>query len=138
MSLADVLRRCSQDTRARFLVAGGFAALVNWLVRFPINLVVPYGTAVVLATAIGMVCGFLIYRAWVFPGHSRSTLRQIRDFVLVNLLGIAVTVVLAVALRGLLIGLGLTEPVAGALAHASGIGAGAVANYLGHRYVTFR
>ena len=132
------MQRSLHDRRARFLVAGGLAALLNWLVRFPLNLAMPYAAAVVLATVIGMVFGFLLYRAWVFPGSQRDTLVQIRDFVLVNLVGIAVTVSIAVALRHALLAIDVEAELAAAFAHAAGIGAGAVANYLGHRDVTFR
>lgn len=130
--------RLVQDSRVRFLVAGGTATLVNWVVRFPINLVVPYAVAVALATGIGMVCGFLMYRAWVFPGSNRSLSDQIRDFILVNLLSMVITVGVAVALRELILMLGVVEVMAAAAAHAIGIAGGAVSNYCGHRRVTFR
>jgi hypothetical protein len=45
----------------RFLIAGGAAALVNWLARFPLELVMPFAAALLGATAIGMTCGFLLY-----------------------------------------------------------------------------
>jgi putative flippase GtrA len=127
-----------RDERLRFLAAGGLAALVNWLARFPFNLMVPYAAAVVLATAVGMVCGFLLYRAWVFPGSDRPLLVQVRDFVLVNLAGMAVMVATAVALRSLLLSAAVPPLVAAAGAHATGIGIGAVANFIGHRHITFR
>lgn len=130
--------RLYQDPRIRFLVAGSIATLVNWLVRFPINLVVPYAVAVALATAIGMVCGFIMYRTWVFPGSNRGLPEQIRDFIIVNLLSMVITVGTAVALRELMMFLGLREVYAAAAAHALGIAAGAVSNYCGHRRVTFR
>jgi energy-coupling factor transport system substrate-specific component len=130
--------RLYQDPRIRFLVAGSIATLVNWLVRFPINLVVAYAIAVALATAIGMVCGFIMYRAWVFPGSNRGLPEQIRDFIIVNLLSMVITVGTAVALRELILLLGVLEVIAAAAAHAIGIAAGAVSNYCGHRRVTFR
>lgn len=138
MALTSRLSAWSRDQRGRFLVAGAVAAFVNWLVRFPLDLVMPYAAAVVLATGIGMVCGFLLYRAWVFPGSDRSLAAQIVDFVLVNLVGMAVMVAIAVALRSLLLGADVNADVAAAVAHAVGIATGAVANFLGHRHVTFR
>ena len=138
MRLAAAIARCQEDPRLRFLVGGGVAALVNWLVRFPLNLLVPYGAAVVLAMAIGMTCGFLLYRAWVFAGSERSVGLQVRDFVLVNLGGMAVTLLVAVAARWLLLAFDMVPSLAAALAHALGIALGAVANYLGHRHITFR
>ncbi len=121
----------------RFLLAGGFAAGVNWLVRFPLSVVLPYGAAVILAGAIGMTVGFVIYRYYVFPGSSRTAAQQVGGFVAVNLVGMAVVAAVAVILKdGLfpLIGLRFASE---AIAHAVGIGAGAVANFVGHRNMTF-
>jgi energy-coupling factor transport system substrate-specific component len=57
--------------------------------------------------------------------------------VVVNLLGQATMLGLAVLLREVLILAGLSAWIAGAAAHALGIAAGAIVNYLGHRHVTF-
>ena len=121
----------------RFLLAGGFAAAVNWLVRFPLSWAMPYVAAVVIAGAIGMTVGFVIYRHYVFPGSGRAPARQLRDFVAVNLGAMAVVAGVAVALKdGVfpLIGFAVAPE---AVAHAIGIAAGAVANFVGHRNVTF-
>ena len=130
-------RRAMDRPQARFLIAGGIAALVNWLVRFPIELVVPYFAALLLATSIGMTCGFLLYRSWVFPGSTRSLADQIRDFILVNLTGQATMLGIATIVRQLLFVVEIGPFIAGAVAHALGIGAGAIVNYLGHRHLTF-
>lgn len=122
----------------RFLLAGGFAAAVNWLVRFPLALVMPFLPAVIAATAIGMVVGFITYRRFVFPGSTRPLFGQIRDFVGVNLLGMAVTVAVAALVRHGLIAWTGPLPIVDAFAHAFGIAVGAVANFLGHKRVTFR
>ena len=138
MALSRTLRAWEKDERFRFLLAGGVAALVNWLARFPLDLVMPFEAAVVLAMAIGMVCGFLLYRAWVFPGSDRPLIVQVRDFVLVNLIGQAVMVAMAIVLRWLLLAASLREIMAAAVAHGAGIAIGAAANFLGHRHITFR
>jgi energy-coupling factor transport system substrate-specific component len=130
-------RRTLDRPEGRFLVAGGIAALVNWLVRFPVELVLPFFAALVVATCVGMTCGFLLYRAWVFPGSTRPLSGQIRDFVIVNLTGQATMLGVAALARQLLIWAGVEVIVAGASAHALGIAVGAVVNYLGHRHVTF-
>src|SRR4029079_592252 len=137
MSTASLARRALDRPEARFLVAGGIAALVNWLARFPVELVLPYFAALLIATAIGMTCGFLLYRAWVFPGSTRPLAGQIRDFILVTLTGQATMLAVATLLRQLLVAVGVETIVAGASAHAFGIAIGAVVNYLGHRHVTF-
>lgn len=135
MSIASAAQSLPQPVR--FLIAGGFAAAVNWLARFPISLVVPFVPAVAIATAIGMIVGFVAYRSFVYPGSRRSLLSQLRDFLLINALtAIAVVIVAAIAKDPLLlfVGVGTAE----ALAHAIGIAVGACLNYLGHGIVTFR
>jgi energy-coupling factor transport system substrate-specific component len=137
MGVMAFARRTLDRSEARFLVAGGVAALVNWLVRFPVELVLPYFAALLVATCIGMTCGFLLYRAWVFPGSTRPLGRQVRDFILVNLTGQATMLAVAAVVRQLLLWAGVGTLLAGASAHALGIAAGAIVNYLGHRHVTF-
>ncbi len=135
LDLQDLTRL---DQRVRFLLAGGFASGVSWASRFLFSIVMPFALAVATASAAGMVIGFVIYRSFVFPGSSRSLAAQLGGFLLVNLVGAVVTVAVAVAARdGLLMPLGLTT-VAAPAAHAIGIMAGAVANYFGHKTVTFR
>jgi len=73
----------------------------------------------------------------VFPGSTRSLAGQIRDFILVNLTGQATMLGLAAISRQLLILAQIEPRIAGASAHAFGIGVGAIVNYLGHRHVTF-
>ena len=121
----------------RFLLAGGFAAAVNWLVRFPLSLAMPYGLAVLVAGAIGMTIGFVIYRHYVFPGSGRAPTRQVRDFIAVNLCALVAVTAVAILLKdGLFPWLGFALA-PDAVAHAIGIAAGALANFVGHRQVTF-
>jgi putative flippase GtrA len=137
MDPRPLARRTFDRPEGRFLIAGGIAALVNWLVRFPVELVLPYFAALLVATCIGMTCGFVLYRAWVFPGSTRPLRQQIRDFIIVNLTGQATMLAVATLLRQLLISVGVWTVLAGASAHALGIAVGAIVNYLGHRHVTF-
>jgi energy-coupling factor transport system substrate-specific component len=121
----------------RFLLAGGFAAGVNWLVRFPLSAFLPFVIAVVLAAMVGMLIGFLAYRAFVFTGSSRSARSQIRDFLLVNAATLAIVAAAAIQFRAALL---LVMPLylAEAAGHAAAIAVGAVANYLGHSAITFQ
>lgn len=122
----------------RFLIAGGFAALVNWAARFPLNEVMPFEAAVVAAYAIGMVVGFFLYRIFVFEAKAGSARDQLWKFVVVNLIGAVEVWLLAVGFaRWLAPAIGWTlwvEPIA----HAAAIGIGAATSYVGHRLLTFR
>ena len=83
-----------------------------------------------------MCVGFGLYQTIVFPGSRRPLLAQLRDFVLVNIAGSAVVVVVSAAAEMMLASVWNTD-VAEAGAHAIGIAAGAGLNYVGHRLVTF-
>ncbi|WP_431559452.1 GtrA family protein [Methyloceanibacter sp.] len=99
----------------------------------------PYWTSIVISQAIGMAYGFVIFRAWAFAGFERrSVLLQIRDFLLVNLAGAITTIGVAIPLRNLLLAAFDAPVMADPAAHAIGIAAGAVVNYLGHKQYTFR
>ena len=122
----------------RFLLAGGFAALVNWAARFPLNEVMPFGAAVIAAYGIGMVVGFFLYRLFVFEAHEGHAGEQAWKFILVNLVGAAEVWALALFFaRWLAPVIGWTlwvEPIS----HAAAIGIGAATSYVGHRLLTFR
>jgi putative flippase GtrA len=131
------LRQIPQSVR--FLFAGGFAAMVSWLVRFPLSGYMPFPAAVAVATAIGMVVGFFSYRHLVFPASERALLHQVRDFVMVNIASMAVvTGVATLFAASVLPQFGLIANVGEGLAHAIGVAAGAVSNYFGHKMFSFR
>lgn len=127
------------DERFRFLIGGGSAALLNWLVRFPLSAFLPYPLALLVAQVVGMAYGFMIYRNWVFspPGH-RSLGTELRDFLIVNAGGAACTIAIALVCEAVLAMLTMPAGMSQAIAHAGGIAAGAVANFLGHKHLTFR
>lgn len=127
------------DQRVRFLLAGGSAALVNWLARFPLSLLLPYPVAVAAAQIIGMVYGFIIYRQWAFGSTGkRSVFLEVRDFIAVNAAGGAITIAVAIAANWALSGLGFPLAATEGGGHAAGIGLGAIVNYVGHKNFTFR
>lgn len=125
---------------ARFLIAGGSAALINWLARIGFSQILPLDQAILLAYGIGMLTGFLLYRSFVFEGASGSLTRQIAIFLGVNLVGAVVVMAATLALKSFTLTAmpGIGAPIAEALAHGTAIGIGAVSNYLGHRLLTFR
>ncbi len=130
-------RNALAQPEARFLVAGSVASLVNWLARFPFELVMPFAAAVLAAMVVGMVCGFLLYDRWVFPGATRPLSSKIRDFIAVNVASQAVMFVVSVGVRELLLFADWSSTIAGAAAHLVGIACGALLSYFGHRSITF-
>ncbi|MBB2960786.1 GtrA family protein [Methylobacterium sp. R2-1] len=124
----------------RFLIAGGSATAINWLTRIPLSLVLPFEAALLAAYGLSMVASFWLYRAFVFRATSRGSLRgQVGLFLAVNAVGAGVVLAVSTAMLDGLTHLlpDLRLSVAEALAHGVGIAVGAVANYLGHRLITF-
>jgi energy-coupling factor transport system substrate-specific component len=123
----------------RFLLAGGFAAAINWLARMALSFVLPLESATLVAYSIGMFAGFFLYRHLVFRRATGSIGQQVMLFLAVNALGAVVVLAATLGLKAL-IGLvvpGLTPFIVETLAHGLAIGIGAVSNYLGHRALTF-
>ncbi len=122
----------------RFLACGGFAAAVNWASRFAWNMIMPFSLAVLAAYVTGMVVAFILFREFVFERSSTDTSEQVRNFVIVNILGMAATW----ALANLLVYWAL--PAAGMTSHVEAIGHGiaifapVVTSWFGHRFLTFR
>lgn len=121
-----------------FLICGTLAAAVNWFARMILSVWMPFGPAVVVAYAIGMLAGFLLYKRYVWRVTERSLLGQITAFIAVNIAVAGLVLVTALAL------VALGELVSGrsviieALAHGVAIAVGAAANYIAHREITFR
>lgn len=122
----------------RFLLLGGTAAAINWIVRFPLSLAMPFPAAVFVAYLIGMMAGFTLYRAYVFPGSLLPLKIQITLFLIVNAIGAAIVMGVSILLLDRVFpAIDLTF-FPEALAHGTGIAVGAAANFVGHKYLTFR
>ncbi|MEO5806174.1 GtrA family protein [Devosia sp.] len=135
--MLDKLKVLSQHQVLRFLLLGGFAAAVNWLVRFPLSATMPIGAAVVLAYLIGMSAGFPLYRRFVFPGSSRPVMQQSLIFLAVNAVGALVVLGLTYLFLAGQSGFAYPEFAKEGLAHGFAIGLGAVVNFFGHKSLTF-
>jgi putative flippase GtrA len=121
-----------------FLVAGGIAAVVNFLSRIGLSEFLPYVPAIVLAYCIGMLTAFLLNRAFVFTAPSNSMRSQVGWFVGVNLLAVGQTVLISLLLaRWLFPAVGFQFH-AETVAHAIGVIVPVFTSFIGHRLLTFR
>ncbi len=138
--MARATNRGTDGEVVRFLIAGGSAAAINWLARILLSLAFPFEAALILAYAIGMAAGFWLYRRFVFRGAQAGSVRgQLPVFLAVNMVGMGVVLAVSAGLVAVLGAVvpGLPRAAAEALGHGVGIGVGAVANYFGHRLLTF-
>jgi putative flippase GtrA len=122
---------------AGFLIAGGIAAVVNFLSRIAFNLFFGYAISIVLAYLAGMVTAFLLNRHGVFAPSGKSVHVEAVWFTLVNMLAVVQTLIISLLLAEIVL------PKMGILAfqkeiaHAIGIMVPVVTSYFGHKYWTF-
>ena len=133
-----MLRSISSKSQfAGFLVAGGIAAVVNFLSRIAFNLVLGYAISIVLAYLVGMITAFLLNRHGVFSPSGKSVRVEAAWFTLVNLLAVVQTLVISLLLADVVFPkLGIVA-FHKEIAHAIGIVVPVVTSYFGHRYWTF-
>lgn len=123
---------------ARFLVAGGIAAIANFLSRIAFSTFMAYVPAIVLAYCVGMATAFTLNRRFVFDDANNRLGQQIFWFVTINLLAVAQTVALSLLFARLIFPcLGMTY-YPDSIAHAIGIVVPVLTSYLGHKHLSFR
>lgn len=121
-----------------FVVAGAIAAAANYGSRFVLSSWVSFPVAVALAYVVGMAVAFVLMRTYVFTSRTGSLRPQVIWFAIVNVLALAQTLVVSVALaKWLLPALGIVDR-AEAIGHAIGVVVPVVSSYFGHRWRTFR
>lgn len=121
----------------RFVAVSGVAAAANFGSRILFSLVAAFPVAIALAFCVGLLVAFLLNRAFVFADSTNSLRTQMTLFVLVNLLGLAQTLLVTLALAHALPLVGVTLYVE-ELAHAAGIAVPIVSSYFGHKYFSFK
>ena len=122
----------------RFIAAGAVAAAANVGSRFVFSRWLTFEGAVLCAFVVGLFVGFALMRTYVFAASSRSLPGQAAWFVGVNLLAVAQTFLISVALaQWALPALGIRS-YAEAIGHVVGVTTPIVTSYFGHRLITFR
>src|SRR5579883_2080745 len=80
----------------RFVLAGGVAALANFLSRIVLGFYFDFIPSIVVAYLIGMTTAYLICRAWVFEAQTNTAAQQIGYFTLVNVFAVLQTIIISV------------------------------------------
>jgi putative flippase GtrA len=137
MSLRRLLDFYVNGVFARFLVAGGLAALANFASRLLLQPFTGFNLAVVLAYLVGFTTAFLLNRAFVFPRSGKPMRVEIAWFFLFNAIAFPVVVVSAILLRDYVFGRFLPHAFAETVAHGVSILIPVVFNFAAHRLVTF-
>jgi putative flippase GtrA len=122
---------------AKFLLAGGLAALANFVSRILLQPLTGFDAAVVLAYLVGFSTAFLLNRAYVFPKSGKPMRVEMAWFFLFNAIAFPVVVVSAVLLRDHLFIRFLPPALAETVAHGVAILIPVVFNFAAHRLITF-
>lgn len=121
----------------RFVTASAAAAGINMGARILLSMAMPFAYAVVGAYLAGLSSGYLLNRLFVFKQSTRSTGGQIFWFVVVNLLGLGLTLGVSLAFAyWLLPWIGIRSHVE-LIAHATGVAAPVLTSYFLHKHLTF-
>lgn len=122
---------------AGFLLVGGLAALLHWLVRILLSLVVPYSWAVAFAYAVGMTIAFILNSLYVFPASDKPVKKQARDFFAINIAFFPVVWIVSMQLNKSLVKLGI-DKYSEEIAHAIAISFPVLATFLLYKFFAFR
>ncbi|MFC5743962.1 GtrA family protein [Dyella tabacisoli] len=123
---------------AYFAVAGGIAALFNFVSRIALSQIFTYPVSIVIAYLIGMVTAFLLNRAFVFPEGNESVHKQVGWFVAINALAVLQTLGISLLLAKWVFPTINFSFHPEMVAHAVGIVVPIFSSYIGHKKFTFR
>lgn len=121
-----------------FILAGGFAAVVNFGSRFLYNIYMSYGNAVIVAYITGMITAFILTKLFVFQKSKHSTKKEFMLFSLVNMVAVMQTYLISVGLAEYLFPKMMFTFYPHAVAHAIGVMVPVFTSYFGHKYFTFK
>lgn len=84
----------------KFILAGGFAALVNFSVGISLEGMLPYHGDIVVGHLSGMVVAFFLFESQVFGRSIESRSIEVSTFIVVNIASIVQTWFVYVGLHG--------------------------------------
>lgn len=121
----------------RFVLTGGFAALVNLVSRYLLNSAMPFAIAVAVAYLCGMVTAYVLGRLFVFERSGRSVADELWRFTLVNAVAALQVWIISVGLGEYLFRWARLSFHPLEIAHLVGVSVPVLTSYVGHRHFSF-
>jgi len=121
-----------------FLIAGGIAACVNFVVGFSLSGLLPLYGDIVVGYLAGMLTAFVLFEQKVFGEHGESRTKSVHFFILVNVLGLFQTWMVFALLKDYLFPLIGYHLFPAEMARAIAIIFPTVTSFLGHKFFTFK
>lgn len=122
---------------ALFLLTGGIAATVNFSSRILYNRWMDFSIAIIVAYLTGMVTAFILAKLFVFKEGRQHIRHSAWIFSLVNLIAVAQTWCISLALAYFLPLIGVTL-FTHEISHGVGVIVPVFTSYLGHKRWSFR
>ena len=123
---------------AKFLFAGGLAALANIFSRVMLSQWMHYIPAIICAYIVGLATAYTLNRAFVFGRSDRSFFGEVGVFTFVNIIAICQILVISIVLAYYILPyLGVTSH-AETIAHVIGVIVPVLTSFIGHKYWSFR
>lgn len=136
--LLIMLKSLLQNQFFRFLVAGGIAAVINFIVGYALAGKLPWHGDIVIGYLAGMITAFFMFERLVFGEHAESRRQSAIAFVGVNLLGLLQTWIIYVLLVNWAFPVFTITFYPGEIARACAIITPTITSFIGHKYFTFR
>lgn len=122
----------------QFLFVGGIAAGINFISRIGFNEFVNYRVAIVLAYIVGMIVAFTLFKYFVFEKSGQHYIDEVKNFTIVNILGIAQVWIISVGLAEYFFPYISFTFHPDELAHFIGLCVPAISSYFGHKHFSFK
>lgn len=121
----------------RFLLAGGFAAIANFLSRFAFEPFLGFWGAVSAAYGVGFLTAFFLNRRFVFPASGKPLHHEMGWFFVFNALAFPIVLFGAIGLDDYVFSHILPPFFARAVSHGCAIILPVFVNFVAHKLVTF-
>lgn len=133
-----MIKAFKSKTFFSFLIAGGIAAVVNFLSRFLYNVYFSYTVSILFAYITGMITAFLLTKFFVFEQSKNSTSKEFFYFTVINVLAVAQTILISLAFYNYIFPWLNFNFQTKAIAHAIGVVFPVFTSFLGHKHLSFR
>jgi len=122
----------------RFILVGGFAALVNFISRIVLSTTYSFRISVIIAYLIGMVTAYILTKYLVFSPSGKHPLKEFTYFSIVNGVAIIQVWIISVVFAEYLLPRLNVSFYPNEIAHFIGISVPIITSYFGHKYFSFK
>ena len=122
----------------QFLFVGGIAAGINFVSRIGFNEFMSYRVSIILAYIVGMIVAFTLFKHFVFEKSGRHYIDEVKDFTIVNILGIIQVWFISVGLAEYFFPYISFSYYPNEIAHFIGLCIPAISSYFGHKHFSFK